>query len=365
VVLAAADVYLATFAFVPLNLLRIQGRPGLFSLFSGARHAFTTGMKVTLLLNGFGVPGVLWSDVAGTALFALALVPLLLRHSEMTFSRALLRPVLSFGLPKVPHGLMVQVQNLADRKILDLFVAPAEVGLYHVAYMLGAGVKFALSAFEPAWGPFVYSQIRNPAAPRTLARVVTYAWAGFVSVGLAIAVLGREIILLFTQPPYHHAAPVVPVVTFAYVLHGLFLLTSIGIGIERKARYYPVVTAVAATTNLVANLVLIPALGMMGAAWATVVSYAVMAAMGLYLSHGLYPIPFERGRMLRLSVAAAAVYGVSLLAPAAPWPALAFKLATLGAFPVLVYASGFLGPGEQEKLLGWARRQLRSSRTIV
>jgi O-antigen/teichoic acid export membrane protein len=155
------------------------------------------------------------------------------------------------------------------------------------------------------------------------------------------------------------------VVTFAYVLHGLFLLTSIGIGIERKARYYPVVTAVAATTNLLANLALIPALGMMGAAWATVVSYAVMAAMGLYLSHGLYPIPFERGRMLRLSVAAAAVYGVSLLAPAAPWPALAFKLATLGAFPVLVYASGFLGPGEQEKLLGWARRQLRSSRTIV
>jgi len=356
VVLAAADVYLATFAFVPLSLLRIQGRPGRFSLYSGARHGLTTGVKVFLLLQGFGVPGVLWSDVAGTGVFALALVPVLVRHTDLAFSRPLLRPVLSFGLPKVPHGLMVQVQNLADRKILDLFVAPAEVGLYHVAYMLGAGVKFALSAFEPAWGPFVYSQVRKPGAPQVLARVVTYAWAGFVAVGLAIAVLSREIIVFFTQPPYHAAAPVVPVVTLAYVLHGLFLLTSIGIGIERKARYYPLVTAAAAAANLAANFALIPPLGMMGAAWATVISYAVMAGLGLRLSHGLYPIPFERGRMLRLFLAALAIYAVSLLAPAAPWPALGFKLADLATFPVLLYLSGFLGQGEQERLLLWARR---------
>jgi hypothetical protein len=73
---------------------------------------------------------------------------------------------------------------------------------------------------------------------------------------------------------------VVPVVALAYLLHGVFLLTSIGIGIDRRARYYPLITAVAAAVNIGANFAWIPRHGMMGAAWATVASYAVMAALG-------------------------------------------------------------------------------------
>ena len=38
VVLAAGDVFLGTFAFVPLSLLRIQDRPRLFSALSVVRH---------------------------------------------------------------------------------------------------------------------------------------------------------------------------------------------------------------------------------------------------------------------------------------------------------------------------------------
>jgi O-antigen/teichoic acid export membrane protein len=340
-VLAAADIYAGSFAFVPLNQLRIQDRPGLFSCFSVGRHALSTGSKVVLLLGGYGVTGVLWSDLIGTTLFSLALQPILLRSGEIAFSWPLLRPVLSFGVPKVPHGFLVQVQNLADRKILDLFVAPAEVGLYHVAYTLGAGVKFALSAFEPAWGPFVYSQIRSADAPRTLARIATYVWVGFVAVGLAVAVMGREIIALMTQPRFHPAAPVVPVVTLAYVLHGAFLLTSIGIGIEKKARYYPLVTAAAAGANLLANFALIPRLGMMGAAWATVISYFVMAGLGLLLSHRLYPIPFEWSRILTVTLAGGASFALSRFAPERILPAVAFKLAALVLFPAGLYASGF------------------------
>ena len=52
------------------------------------------------------------------------------------------------------------------------------------------------------------------------------------------------------NPAFRAAAPVIPVVALAYLLHGVFLLTSIGIGIEKKARYYPMVTAAAAATNV-------------------------------------------------------------------------------------------------------------------
>jgi O-antigen/teichoic acid export membrane protein len=332
VVLVAAEVYCGTFAFVPLNLLRVEERPDLFSAFSVGRHALNTALKLWLVLAGYGVGGVLWSDLAATAVFALSLLPRLRGRAALAFAPSLLRQALSFGLPKVPHGLMLQVQNLADRKILDLFVGRAEVGAYHVAYNFGQGVKFALSAFEPAWGPFVYAEIRKEGAPRTLARVASPAFAAFLGAGLGVAVLGRELLLMMTAPAYHGAAPVIPVVALAYVLHGVFLLTSVGIGIARQARYYPMVTAAAAGTNLVGNLLLIPRWGMMGAAWATVLSYAVMAGYGFVLSRRLYPIPFEAARWARLAGAAALAWALSTLAPVAIGPALAVKGAVLAGF---------------------------------
>jgi len=132
------------------------------------------------------------------------------------------------------------------------------------------------------------------------------------------------------------------VIALAYLLHGVFLLTSIGIGIEKKARYYPIVTGAAAAVNLALNFALIPRYGMMGAAWATVAAYAVMAGLGGTLSQRLYPIPFERARLLAIVVAAAAVMALVPLAPPAMAPRLAFKCGLLALFPIALFAAGVL-----------------------
>jgi O-antigen/teichoic acid export membrane protein len=356
VVLVTADIFLGSFAFVPLNMLRIQERPGLFSAFSIGRHTVNTVLKVVFVVAGFGVTGVVASDAIATGLFAFSLLPILARHISLSFSRPFLREMLAFGLPKVPHGFMIQVQNLADRKILDLFVTRADVGIYNLSYGLGTGVKFALSAFAPAWEPFIYSQIGRPGAPQAIARVITYAWAAFLAAGLPLAVLAPELLTLLTPkaPEFRAGAPVVPVIVLAYLLHGLFLLTSVGIGIRKKTGYYPLITAVAATTNVSANFLLIPRLGMMGAAWATVLSYAVMAGMGWWISRRLYPLPLEHGRMARLVTAAGLSYALSLLAPTSLWPSVFVKCLILALFPVLLVVSGFLGPPER----AWLRARL-------
>jgi O-antigen/teichoic acid export membrane protein len=205
-------------------------------------------------------------------------------------------------------------------------------------------VKFATSAFEPAWGPFVYAQLGHPEARRTLARVASHVFAVFAGATLAVAVLGSDLLALLTprNPAFRAAAPVIPVVALAYLLHGVFLLTSIGIGIERKARYYPVITGAAAAANVAANFVLIPRVGMMGAAWATVLSYAVMALLGFLISRRLFPIPFDGGRWLFAASLAAGLYAVSTLSPASFAARVAFEVALVAAYPIVLVGTGFL-----------------------
>jgi O-antigen/teichoic acid export membrane protein len=353
--LAAADIYVAALSFVPQVLLRIQDRPRLFSAFNLLRQLLNLSLKVALVKAGLGVTGVLCSDLIATGVFALLLFPILARHASWIFSPRLAGELLGLGLPRVPHGFMLQVQNFADRRLLEHFANRDVVGLYSVGYTFGSAVKFALSAFEPAWQPFVYAQIGKPDGRQTLARLATYVLAAFTFVTLGVAVLGREVVVLLTAPPFHAAAPVVPIVALAYLLHGVFLLTSIGINIQKKARYYPLVTLVSATTNVALNLALIPRLGMIGAAWATVASYAVMAAIGVWLSQRLYPLPFETGRLVRVAAGAVAVYALSLLAPEDFWSAVAVKGALLLTFPALLLLTMGVTPGERQALGAWLR----------
>jgi O-antigen/teichoic acid export membrane protein len=346
IILVAADTFLNAFAFVPMNLFRIQERSTYFTSVSIFRNALNAGLKVLLVVAGWGVAGVLWSDVLSSAVFVLVLSPALVKSLGTGFSWTMLREALSFGLPKVPHSVAYQVLNLSDRKLLDLLSTRAEVGLYHVAYQFGTGVKFFLSAFELAWSPFVYSLLKRGDAPQTLARIATYAAIVLFAIGLAIAVLARELLMLMTAPEFHSGYPVIPVIVLAHVFQGLFILTSIGIGISKKSYYYPVITISAAAVNVSTNLILIPQLGKMGAAWATVAGYGLMTAMGIYFSNRHYPIPFEWRRIGSIALAAASSYGLSLAAPEYVWTALPVKILALCLFPAALYFFGFFRPEE-------------------
>ncbi|MGH9460622.1 MAG: lipopolysaccharide biosynthesis protein [Vicinamibacteria bacterium] len=350
VVLVTADTLLMGFAFVPMNLFRIEERAAYFTTATVFRNSLNAGLKVLLVIRGWGVLGVLWSDVISSALFVLALLPTLSRNLGIGYSTRMLKEALGFGLPKVPHGLAYQALNLADRKILDHFTTRAEVGLYHVGYMFGTGIKFFLSAFELAWSPFVYSLLTQPDAARTLARLVTYVAAVFVGAGVLIAVLGRELLVLMTADAFHAAYLVIPVIVLAYLIQGVFTLTSIGIGISKKAYYYPVLTFAAAFVNITMNFAFIPRFGMMGAAWATVGGYAVMAALGYHFANRHYPIPFEWKRLGVIALAGGIVFAVSRVAGEPSWSTVFIKLGALALYPVALLTFGFFRESEIERL---------------
>jgi O-antigen/teichoic acid export membrane protein len=351
ILLVAFDTFLNTFAFVPMNLFRIQGRPTAFTVMTLFRSFLNIGLKLWLVILGWGVTGVLLADAAASLLFVAALFPTLVRNLAPDFSWSMLSRAAAFGLPKVPHGLAHQVLNLSDRKLIEIFLTLSESGLYHIGYTMGTGVKFFLSAFELAWSPFVYAQLEKPDAPRTLARIATYAFAALSGFGLLNAIFGRELLFLMARPEFHAAHPVIPVVVLAYALQGVFALTSIGIGISKKTRYFPMITVAAATANVVLNLFWIRRFGILGAAWSTVAGYALMAGLGFWLGNRHYPIPFEGRRLGTIVVAAAAAFGLSALAPENLWVAIPLKALACALFPVALWAFGFF----REDELRWLR----------
>jgi O-antigen/teichoic acid export membrane protein len=278
-------------------------------------------LKVALVVGGLGVTGALISDAVASTFLALLLLSELRTRATLAFDWAPLREALRFSIPKVPHGLLAQTLNLADRRILEEFVSLGQVGIYSVGNNFAGAMKFPLSAFEPAWQPFVFENAKKPGGAGEIALVATRMAILFVTIALALALILPDLLIFMAKKPeFHAAAPVVPVVILGILFQGFFFLSSVGITVTKEARYYPIITGVAAVVNIALNLWLIPYYGIMASAWATVAGYALTAFIGASISENLYPIPIE-------------------------WPRIAVALASaLLAFATTTYFGYGLGP---------------------
>jgi O-antigen/teichoic acid export membrane protein len=216
----------------------------------------------------------------------------------------------------VPHGLLQQVMFVADRHVLRLFSVLGEVGLYQMGASFGMALKLVLNAFEYAWAPFYFQTMKTAEAKATFRLVTTYGIAGLALLVAGLAAVGPDVVRWVLPPEFHGAAPIVPWIGLGVGFHGVYLLTSIGLNITKSTRFYPIATGAAAATSIVANLLLVPRYGSLGAAWSNAAAYGVMAGTAFILSQRVYPIPLEWSRLARIGVAGTTAYVAAWSLPA-------------------------------------------------
>src|SRR6185503_12478314 len=100
--------------------------------------------------------------------------------------------------------------------------------------------------------------------------------------------------------------------------------------------------------NVVLNLVLVPPLGIVGAALALVASYLVVLALMYVFTQRLFPVPYQWGRLARVVLTTAALVGAGeLLIPTAGFAGLLARTALLALYPLGLLATGFFTSGER------------------
>jgi O-antigen/teichoic acid export membrane protein len=231
------------------------------------------------------------------------------------FSSATLRESLTFGLPRVPHGFAQQVIAVGDKFVMSAFLPLADVGLYSMGVSVGLIQKVFLAAFEYAWAPFYYATVREPGAQRIFSAITTYGVALLALMTAGLSAIAADLLAVVTHGQYTAAAGVVAWTSVGVLFQGIYLMTSIGLNITRRTQYYPVATATAAAVNIGLNVLLIPRYGIIGAAYANGIAYALQAAIAFAFSRRAYPIEYESGRLAKIAVAASIAYLVARALP--------------------------------------------------
>ncbi len=331
-----------TLAIVPFAYLRMENRAKTFAglrIFNIVINVVLT--IIFLVVLEMKVEAVFIAGLVASAVTALVLVLMIVPRLTTHLPARLYKEMLRFGLPIIPAGLAGIAIQVIDRPILMALTNKETVGIYTANYRLGVLMMLVVGMFDYAWRPFFLTHAKDSDAPKLFSKVFTYFVAlmmlVLVTVSLfiqdlvRIKVFGRHII----DSRYWGGLDIVPVILLAYVFLGAYVNFVVGVYLEKKTKYLPYATGAGALVNVVANLILIPRFGIMGAAVATLLSYMVMA-VGIYFpSQRLYHVQYEWSRLIRLLLAAGIVIAVFL--------ALGLQPATLGTIGVeLVLTAVFI-----------------------
>jgi O-antigen/teichoic acid export membrane protein len=320
----------------------------------------TSGTVFVLALNIYfiavlkmGLGGFLWSSVLMTGIQMALLCGWLVRAVGMHFRMDELRQILKYGWPLTFANLAVFTLNFSDRFFLQHLRSLDEVGVYAVGYKFGFIMNFLLIApFVTMWHPRMFSIHAQSDHPRIFGRIFALYSFLLMYAGLGLSILSPEMLRFMVAREFYSGQQVVPLVAFAYVFWGIGFYAQLGLYLTNRTGLIGTVGVGAAILNIVLNYFLILHYGMMGAAWATLLSFVAIAAASYWLSQHVLPLPLSLGRVVAGLVLCMALYSIPRW-----WSVgslgviLAEKVLLLAVFPVLLWKTGILSQGEMGTLV--------------
>jgi O-antigen/teichoic acid export membrane protein len=338
----------ASTAIVPFAVLRAEERLTDYLRVSSVQvlGGVTLPLLLVVLLR-WGVPGWLVATAASSAIVMVSGIAIL-RHSwSLDFQLPYLWGALAFGLPMVPHSLSHWALAISDRAILGVFVGPADVGLYFIAYQFSIPITVIAFAAAQSVQPLFAEAAKLDGLRPALGRISTYQASIVALLVMAVALIGPPAVALMLPPSYLGATVLIPWIAVGAGLFGLYLIPMNVVTImSGRNRWVWLVTLVAAVTNVALNLVLVPSFGVFAAAVDTVIGYAVLL-VGVYGYMRIVcqeRIPFEWERIGGgIALVGATIFVVDLALPSnVDLASLFVRVVALGAVGVAMSITGLL-----------------------
>ncbi len=354
VLLSFSSLVLSYMANLPRTYLRALEASGTYVVVD------TATVLLLLILNVFfiavlklGLVGILLSSVVVGVLQLLLLGAWAFYKVQVRFDRRPLEQMLRFGAPLIFANLGLFVLNFSDRFFLKHYQSLEVVGIYAVGYKFGFMMNYLfVQPFFVMWQSRLYIVHAQPQHPKIFRQLFMFYSLLLTFAGLTMSILSPEIVRIMVGPRFSASQNVVPVIVLSYIFYGLGDFAQLGMMLTNKTNWVGVIGAGAAGLNLALNYFLISRFGMMGAAWATLISFAMIAGANYLCSRRVLQLSLEARRILPPMALGVALFLLSLdVHMSSVAAALLVKLLILAAFPILVWKTRLLASSEVETIV--------------
>jgi O-antigen/teichoic acid export membrane protein len=294
-----------------LTDLRARRKPGAFSASAVARLVAIVGASLWfIVVQKQGVTGVFLGRLVGDAVGVLLLAIFCLRSTALRLARSIIAPMVRYGLPLMWSSLMAMMLDASGRYFLVHYSTLEQVGFYAAAIKIGN--VFQILVYQPfgvAWGGLMFQIAKWPNARTIYSKIATYVLVLSLAAALILALFTPTLFTVFATPAYMPGMMVFPLILLTRAINIMEYPTSIGLYLSGRTRWFALIFSTGLGVSLVANLLLVPAYGMHGAAWAWFASWVVITILLVVIGNRYYAVHYD----WKLFLAALCLWGIVVM----------------------------------------------------
>ena len=279
-----------------------EGRIASASMIDMVQTAGAFALGVGCALAGLGGA----SPILGTGLIAIMCLPFVAREDlgravKGTFSWEKAKQYAHYGFPISASLILTLALYTADRFLIAFFLNDGEAGAYHAGFSLAARILDVLFIWFGAAGcPAMVHAFESggEAALKATSRqqLKTMAFVLFPAVGGLIMVAPALGSLIIGEALRADALSVTPLISVGALFSGLnsyYFLQAFTLA--KKTRLLVAAMTIPAISNIALNILLIPLMGLQGAALASCISFALglLGSWSLGLKTLRLPVPIS------------------------------------------------------------------------
>lgn len=326
--------------------LRARNLPLAYSVALCWRSAGGLLLALPFLFAGIRNGATLLFAAAGAMALSLLVLPrIAMRPADNALDRMNLSddahwaPLLRYGLPAALSNLWITGLSVADRFVIKAYMGPEALAAYGASYDIAERTIFFVNTMLLLSSSVVSVQIferdGQERAAEYLSHLLRIYLLGAAIVVTVMAVLAPQIVAVLLPSSYAIGATILPLVATAGLLVGIMHRYSIVLSFHRRTDVVMWCSALALLANLVGCLLLVPHIGLVGAALSTAIGYGAWLLF-IRVAARPYLVPRFPWRTLMRVVFAAALAAIAMKAVALPTLPSLLMSAVLGATIYLV-----------------------------
>lgn len=241
-----------------------------------------------LLKLGYGLFGVIAATLIIQGLIFLVSTLTIISQIGFVIPRFThIREYLQFSLPLTPIALIRWVTESSDRYLVTYFLGLGSVGVYSAACSIGNLIQLLVSPLQLILLPEIsklFDENKIDQVRIYMSHSLRYFLLITIPAVFGLSALAKPLLGVFTTEDFLSGWFVIPIIALSGLMAGIFQIFVNIIFLVKETKYITYINTVAAVSNVLLNLLLIPSYGIGGAAISTLISYFLMIVFCIYVS---------------------------------------------------------------------------------
>lgn len=195
---------------------------------------------------------------------------------EWKWDKTLFRNMIKFSIPMIPNSLLWWVSSSSDHIMVTHFINAAANGIYTVSYKIPTLISTVSNIFMQAWQISAIKE-NDSKDNDDFSNIMFDGYIRFITLftGFLLVII-KPFMYIYVNPSFVEAWKYTPflIIGYAFSTLGTFVGTPYYVYKDMKGNMFS--AASGAMINVILNAILIPTLGIQGAAIATCFSYIVV-----------------------------------------------------------------------------------------